>query len=258
MGKPKTGRSHTHWEKRDGQTHIQKGEPHFCAHFPTLAHEVLHRDHLGMRKGRRVHRQLVTQFGSSGQQWWLHFLYRSLSEEETSQQQQTMQGKNVLQQQQEEQHSVVVFFRSVAESTSRRRHCCQPTKRRTLRVLIRANYSREQLHLADPSLVATKTRGHTHTERKLFFPTTKSGTTIFSSIPKFQQSDAIKETKKKQKKKWKSFSLKKKYFFKQDDEKKKKSKIPRLGRSDREVEGLFESERPKISRPRPDVATSPV
>ena len=38
MGKLKSGRSHTHG--RDAQTCTQKKrrEPHFCAHFPTLAH----------------------------------------------------------------------------------------------------------------------------------------------------------------------------------------------------------------------------
>lgn len=189
------------------------------------------RDHLWMRKGRRrVHRQLVTQFGLSGQ-WWLH-LYRSLGEE-TSQQQQTMQGKNVLQQ--EEQHSVVVFFlfRSVAESTSRRRHCCQPT-RRTLRVLIRANYSREQQQQQQqqesfiwPTQVWWQPKWEdTHSQRNYFSLPPNPGRNNFYSysiphpLPKLRNRLTIK--------KWKSQSQLSTLFQNNFENEQTRNKIPRL------------------------------
>lgn len=44
MGKFKSGRSHTHTHGKETRrlAHTKRREPHFCAHFPTLAHVPQH------------------------------------------------------------------------------------------------------------------------------------------------------------------------------------------------------------------------
>lgn len=214
-----------------------------------------------MRKGRRVHRQLVTQFGFVWPTVMITLLIKivELKKKQVSSSSRPCKGKTYYNN--NRRSNIPLSFFQV----SGRVH--QPTtpllpankKEELLRVLIRANYSRKQLHLADPSLVATKTRGHTHTETKTIFPHHQIRDDHFLQHPKSsRKSDGLLLLKIK-KEKWKFLLIISKCFPTQTTQDDYKIKFPDdFGRSDREVEELFESERPKISRPRPDVATSPV
>lgn len=215
-----------------------------------------------MRKGRRVHRQLVTQFGFVWPTVMITLLIKIVElkkKQVSSSSSRPCKGKTYYNN--NRRSNIPLSFFQV----SGRVH--QPTtpllpankKRRTSPGPNKGKLFKKAASSGRPKFGGNQNeRTHTHTETKTIFPHHQIRDDHFLQHPKFQKSDGLLLLKIK-KEKWNSFSLYQNVFQHKTTLDDYKIKFPDdFGRSDREVEELFESERPKISRPRPDVATSPV